>query len=355
MSIGVQYSYVINDDVTVDMSLFGEDLVITADRTLVSGFLTHVSLFLNYSEEIESYGVEDFEMISITSEPMDVTANDPNGTSAQAIYLASVLMFAAAKQELDEPGHIGTVISDMVGTKGLFGSDLADHMTLGGDGRSVRLLGGDDIAHAAEGAGAMTWRMGSGDDSAYGGGGDDTIYGGRGDDQLEGGDGDDALNGGRGADVIVGQAGENLMRGALGNDVILGGEDNDTLKGDAGHDVLVGSGGRDLMQGGADSDAFVFLLGGTEQIDGWTGVILDFEQGEDKLWMSPTGNSTYNAEDAFALFSAHAVQRGNSVLLRDEGDWRLIIRDAQLTDFTVEDFIDGAQNIGIYQWADTLG
>lgn len=70
--------------------------------------------------------------------------------------------------------------------------------------------------------------------------------------------------------------------------------------------------------------------------------------------MSPTGNATCDAGDTYALFAEHAQQRGDNVVLRD-GDWRLVTRDADLSDISVDDFADGAQGVGIYQWADGLG
>lgn len=70
--------------------------------------------------------------------------------------------------------------------------------------------------------------------------------------------------------------------------------------------------------------------------------------------MSPTGNATCDAGDTYAQFGEHAQQRGDNVVLRD-GDWRLVTRDADLNDISVDDFADGAQGVGIYQWADGLG
>lgn len=158
----------------------------------------------------------------------------------------------------------------------------------------------------------------------------------------------------RGDDTLRDFEGDTVLRGGAGDDLILSANGRNTLRGEAGNDVLVGNGGHNRMVGGADADAFVFLFGGTEQPDTWHGAIMDFEQGVDKLWMSPTGNSTYDAGDAYALFAEHAQQRGDNVVLRD-GDWRLVIRDADLNDFSVDDFVDGAQGISIDQWADSLG
>lgn len=87
------------------------------------------------------------------------------------------------------------------------------------------------------------FRMGTGDDSAFGGAGDDVLNGGRGDDLLIGGPGNDRVIGGRGNDMLIlGDAetsGTNTARGGAGNDVFvqLGGVAD--IRGGRGNDWII--------------------------------------------------------------------------------------------------------------------
>lgn len=193
------------------------------------------------------------------------------------------------------------------------------------------------------GAGNDTFEGSNGRDSVSGGTGDDDIATGGGNDIIEMGipsDGNDTIDGGDGIDTLdysridlplfteangglritldgglatgrtaaaVAMFGrdqianvENVIGGNL-SDLILGDElanrldgrgGNDTLAGLAGKDVLIGglgndslTGGldRDTLSGGAGADRFVFFSSDTGITRATRDVILDFEQGSDKI------------------------------------------------------------------------
>jgi Ca2+-binding RTX toxin-like protein len=107
---------------------------------------------------------------------------------------------------------------------------------------------------------------GSGNDFLYGHGGNDQLHGGGGDDQLQGGAGDDKLYGGAGRDDLYSQEGSDLLDGGDGADKLVAGG-------------IVGGG--DTLVGGGGADSFTWVMGT------WgTDVVLDFEQGLDKIDLS---------------------------------------------------------------------
>ncbi|MEL7098609.1 MAG: hypothetical protein AAGM84_07255 [Pseudomonadota bacterium] len=353
MSTGLSFTYSLSEDAALIFGLMGQDLVVDADRTLAAGTLTGLSMRIDYAEDLEAAGASDFDLYQSILDPADPANMVSSPIDIDMLYLATVFAVGRATQTLGGAEDRGVFLLDQVGTDPLRMTALNDHVTLGGAGRSVSTLSGNDFLEIEDDAGAMLARLGLGNDTAQGGGGNDTLIGNDGDDELRGGGGNDTLLGGEGDDRLSGEAGQNFLRGGAGDDVLLGGGEDDRLRGDAGRDVLVGNGGRDVMHGGADTDAFVFIFGGTEQQENWAGIILDFSQGNDKLWMSPHGNATYTSQDAYDLFTASAVQHGAHVVMRD-GDWRLVIRNTDLNDFGLGDFVDGAANVGFSQWADQL-
>lgn len=160
----------------------------------------------------------------------------------------------------------------------------------------------------------------AGGDQLNGFGGDDRLLGGSGNDALKGGDGDDQLDGGLGRDALDGGAGvdtASYARSAKGVSVDLqsgkgsGGEAQgdtltgienlvgsafaDTLTGDAGanglsggvgNDVLRGLGGADRLEGGEGADRFVFTATGDSGLGATADLIVDFQQGSDRIDLS---------------------------------------------------------------------
>ncbi len=145
------------------------------------------------------------------------------------------------------------------GADRIFGERGAD--TLFGNGGADRLVGqaGADTLFGNRGADALIGNNGR--DFLRGGGGDDVLRGGRGIDTLLGNQGRDKLFGQFGNDVMNGGNGNDRLLGGNGSDAMNGGRNADVLKGQGGSDTLNGGGGRDTLVGGRGSDVFVFSRG----------------------------------------------------------------------------------------------
>ena len=120
--------------------------------------------------------------------------------------------------------------------------------------------------------------------------GSDTLYGGAGSDSLVGGNGDDTVYGGLGKDFLY---------GGSGNDQLSGGAGDDFLSAGIGRDLINGGAGQDFLIGGAGADAFRYLKTTDTGVGlGFRDVIVDFQQGLDKIDLSAIDSST---DPAFAL------------------------------------------------------
>jgi Ca2+-binding RTX toxin-like protein len=197
-----------------------------------------------------------------------------------------------------------------------------------GDDRGITALHGNASANTISGL--------AGHDELFGYAGGDMLNGNDGDDVLDGGTGGDSLQGGNGfdtasytsagtelvinlttpglntgdafgdsyssieavrgssffdnitgreavADTIWGGAGGDTIHGLGGADKLHGEWGDDTLFGDAGADFIDGGTGADRLSGGGNSDRFIFK--GSFGDD----VVLDFEDGSDKLDLSGYG------------------------------------------------------------------
>jgi serralysin len=115
-------------------------------------------------------------------------------------------------------------------------------------------------------------KLGTGNDTAYGGNGAEIFSGGEGEDVLDGGGGDDTVDysdstsgvsvdlsrttlqfigGGQGFDTLVDI--ENVT-GSAHNDTIIGSTGNNTLRGGGGDDILDGGLGSDRLEGGGGTN-----------------------------------------------------------------------------------------------------
>lgn len=352
MQVGLRFSFAASEGVTAFFTLFGTDLVVSPERTVTGGDITGMKIVFDVSPELEAAGANDVEAYDAILRPVDVTTIDVPPT-IDDLYLSSLLLFGTAIGELSDYNGEGRVILDETGTTNLATSLAGDHVTVGGTGRYVGTRDGNDVVRVQDGAGNMRIALGEGDDTAYGGAGDDRIFGQNGDDVIHGGEGADVLNAGNGNDIMYGGASRDVLRGGSGNDVIYSNGGDDVMLGGADSDVLVASGDGEQMFGGGGVDAFAFIFGGPEQSNDFNAVIRDFQQGRDKIWMGGTGNSTHSDDVAYALFVEHAVQRDDAVVMRETG-FRLVIQGATLDDFTVDDFINGDDAVGYFQWADSL-
>lgn len=179
-----------------------------------------------------------------------------------------------------------------------------------GRGGSDRLTGfaGNDALHGQRGNDAL--RGGAGDDHLFGGAGADVLRGGAGRDHLDGGGYDDRLRGGDGADLLFGRSGDDRLMGGAGNDRLFGGGGDDVLIG-AGDGAMTGGAFRggtsvDRMNGGAGADLLVLAPASLT-------VIADFEQGIDRLGLSPA------FEPDSITFAGEAVRADGKVVAMIEG------------------------------------
>jgi Ca2+-binding RTX toxin-like protein len=134
---------------------------------------------------------------------------------------------------------------------------------------------------------------GAGDDLVVAGFGSDTVFGEAGADTIRGyGSFGGSPTGNTG---VIAADGADRLSGGGGDDRVYGGGGDDRASGDAGADTLAGGIGADTLSGGEGGDVFVFGRGvepftsaPTAGLDGGVGpgnrdMVLDFEQGEDRL------------------------------------------------------------------------
>ncbi len=190
----------------------------------------------------------------------------------------------------------------------------------------IDLKEGDDFYDGMKGTaitGSLTGgiiKLGSGNDTAYGGAGSEKFAGGTGNDFLHGGAGTDtadyseatagvtvdlsrttaqAVGGGQGTDTLIdiekligstfsdkltGSAADNTFAGDGGNDQLAGDESNDSLQGGTGNDTLEGGEGDDTLEGGTGDDR---LDGGaginTVRYSGSAGVKADLRRSDGQI------------------------------------------------------------------------
>ncbi len=167
------------------------------------------------------------------------------------------------------------------------GIDTADYLT-SQDGVRVDLsIVGDQVISASQGSDTLldieNLSGSRFNDALTGTTAANLLTGAEGADLLTGLAGNDTLEGGAGNDTLYGNQNNDLLSGGEGDDWMHGGQGNDTLLGGNGNDSLAGGVGFDLLTGGAGADVFIFEHG-----DGSGGMdlILDFEQGIDKIGLS---------------------------------------------------------------------
>ncbi|MDU9003221.1 M10 family metallopeptidase [Sedimentitalea todarodis] len=140
---------------------------------------------------------------------------------------------------------------------------------------------GNDANNRLEGRSADDLLEGArGDDSAWGQRGNDTLKGGRGEDRLVGGHGNDRLFGGTDNDKLLGSAGHDRLFGRTGDD---------DLKGGLGNDLIAGGKGKDRLAGNHGNDQFLFKDFSDSTVGDGADLIRDFEQGFDRIDLSPLG------------------------------------------------------------------
>jgi Ca2+-binding RTX toxin-like protein len=199
----------------------------------------------------------------------------------------------------------GTRSADLIG--GLEGDDLI--LARAGDDR----IYGDNIGEPdGDGVGPLPPEFGGtpgnnvilagrGDDFVVAGFGADVVLGGAGDDEIHGYGVDDEptdpasalIREADGPDRLLGERGADSIFGGGGDDLLYGGEGNDSLTGDAGVDTLTGDDGNDVFafrfffqSTSLDDPTSVTALADTGVGPGNRDLVLDFQQGEDKIDLS---------------------------------------------------------------------
>jgi Ca2+-binding RTX toxin-like protein len=212
------------------------------------------------------------------------------------------------------------------GAQGI-GNGLGNTMTGGQGADYFNGMAGNDTLVGAGGNDVLVGDLGA--DTLSGGDGNDVIHGGSGNDRLDGGSGNDSLKGDAGEDKILGGAGMDQLWGGAGNDTLDGGDARDTLTGDAGKDRLIGREGDDVLRGGAGNDV-LYGLEDNDVLEGGTGadlligggqtdwftfrtaqdstvqsrdIILDFQQGEDRIDLSLIDATTQKAGNGAFVFT----------------------------------------------------
>ena len=100
------------------------------------------------------------------------------------------------------------------------------------------------------------------------------------------GSGNDRMKGGGGGDDMNGGGGRDVLRGSGGRDALHGDGGNDRLSGGGGKDLLDGGAGRDLLRGGTGADVFLFGAARDSVAGAKRDVIVDFEEGIDRIRLS---------------------------------------------------------------------
>jgi Ca2+-binding RTX toxin-like protein len=189
------------------------------------------------------------------------------------------------------------------GNDTILGSDAGSELFYGQEGHDVLNLGG---------VGSEEVDIGSG---------------GAGNDQIISGDG-------AGTAILLGGAGNDSLIGGSARNYLWGGDGNDFMIGNGGGDIYVLDRGTDLAIASEDDDYFVFV--GQDRATQAT--IIGFDTSVDVL-MIDSGNGLSGA-DSFDLFLALAVQVGDDVLYNDGQGSTLLLRDVQLDELSLINFID---------------
>lgn len=189
----------------------------------------------------------------------------------------------------DDDGHKLVTFSDFnISAKALWNGTItngwlwSDQLKEGFTG--MILSGKDTVIGSSKSDQVIGW---TGSDRLVAGNGDDRIYAWYGNDVVLAGAGDDYIDLGADSDRALGGSGKDQIRGFSGNDWI---------KGEAGNDALNGDTGKDKLSGGEGGDRFIYLIAEDSRVaESGRDVILDFEKGEDTLWLKSMDASRKNS------------------------------------------------------------
>jgi Ca2+-binding RTX toxin-like protein len=275
-----------------------------------------------------------------------------------------VLLGGAGADVLDGGLGENTVIQDSAnfttGVVSIFGTAVADTITLSRDASGNILSNGVAIAGATVGNTALI--------RVFGRGGDDVItfdessgalpasriYGGVGLDTITGGSGSDLIFGGIGNDTLLGKGGFDLMFGGGDNDTLTGGDADDQAFGEAGNDRFIWNPGddTDLNEGGSGTDTVEVNGGGGAEVFTTTanGVRVRFDRLDPAPFAIDIGtceNLVVNANGGNDSFSATGNLAALIKITVDGGPGDDTILGSNGIDLLIggddNDFIDGQQ------------
>ena len=122
-----------------------------------------------------------------------------------------------------------------------------------------------------------------------------------------------------------GGGGNDTLRGNDVANVLNGGAGADSLVGAAGNDTLIGGLGMDRLEGGDGADLFLFASGDSA-VGANRDLILEFEQGEDKIDLTGAGGAQFIGVSAFTGVAGQvryaAFDGGTIIELDSNGDRR---------------------------------
>ncbi|UWQ34536.1 calcium-binding protein [Leisingera sp. M527] len=168
-------------------------------------------------------------------------------------------------------------------------------------------------------------------------------------DLILGGAGNDTLSGLSGSDLLLGEDGNDRLLGGAGRDTLNGGDGDDDLWGGSGRDLLIGGMGDDLLIGSKHGDR---LLGGggADELKGGHGKDVLIGNSGNDLLVGGGGSDTLKGESGRDMLLGH---KGNDVLTGGSQADTFVFHKGHGND-TITDFTAGEDHIAIGRGASRL-
>jgi Ca2+-binding RTX toxin-like protein len=212
--------------------------------------------------------------------------------------VADNFLIAINASTTTEPGL--TLIGDWRNNRliGGAGNDVAY-----GNGGSdyISLFGGNNQVHGSYGNDIIL--TGSGDDAIHGGGGSDQIEAGAGQNRVYAGWGDDTINTGAGDDIIEAGGGRNQVTSGAGNDRITSLWGDDSIDAGSGNNVISAGGGNNRIVAGSGNDVIATETGNDIIHAGDGDNVIDASEGNNQIFSG-------QGRDIIRAFGVNLVQSG---------------------------------------------